>query len=111
MTPCTAAACLFLAAGPVASVVEGIPYVEMTAAPEGYAVTFHNARNPRTKQPELFTVELDGIAVSGAVASRAGDDPDDMTVTPSLGWMCSPCTVTASENQSATVWLLPVVMG
>jgi hypothetical protein len=109
VTAC-AIACILALAGPVATVVEGIPYVEMTAAPEGYAVTFHNAR-VATSSPDQFVVALDGVEVSVYVASLIGDDPDTMTVTPPPGWMCSPCAVTVGENQSATVWLFPVAMG
>ena len=106
---CALAACIILA-GATASVMGDIPYIEMTRTQEGYAVTFHNARVPRTS-PDQFTVELDGIAVAVHVASLVGDDPDDMIVTPPVGYYCDPCQVRANENQSATVLLFPVVMG
>lgn len=109
MTCAIATACVLALAGPVASVVEGIPYVEIAATPEGYAVTFHNARVARTAADQ-FVVAVDGVEVAVHVASLVGDDPDDMIVTPPPGWWCNPCTVTVGENQRATVWLLPVAL-
>jgi hypothetical protein len=103
---CTAA-CIILA-GAVAT-IGSKPYVELTATQHGYAVTFHNARIAQTPQPQVFVVDLHGIAVTVHVASQSGDDPDDMIVFPPVGYYCDPCQVRAGENQSATVELLPEV--
>jgi hypothetical protein len=57
----------------------------------------------------MWTVELDGVTVAGTINSGDYLVPDDLIVTPPLGYWCDPCRVTVPENESGTVLLYPEV--
>jgi len=105
---CAAAVCALVLAGPVQVIGSGPAAVELMPTERGYAVIYRN-RIVRSLTVEKWVVDLPGLTVSGVIAARDGDLPDDLVVTPPVGWWCDPCTVTVDENAEGRVELWPEV--
>jgi hypothetical protein len=113
MTP----ARLFLAAFAFGCVLSGVAlasdvhrwnaetYVQITAsnAPGAVAeVTFHN-EIAQTMMLEFFDLTHDGITVAIRIDARQGDVPDTMTVTPPLGFIAVPESITVDEGGAGVI--------
>ena len=104
---CAAIACVLLIGGPV-QVIGGHASVEITQAGATYVITFQNAL-VKSLTVEPWTVDLNGLTVSGSINSRGGDKPDDLVVVPPAGFWCDPCSQTVDETGEGQVVLYPEV--
>ena len=68
-------------------------------------VTFDNRRVHNTKI-EVFTLDLDGLAVSVEAHVGRGEEPDTIFVTPPEGYVARPPMVTVQENDTGEILIL-----
>lgn len=68
-------------------------------------VTFENRRVHNTKT-EIFTLDLDGLAVTVEAHVGRGEEPDTIFVTPPAGYVAVPPMVTVQENDKGEILIL-----
>lgn len=103
-----APACLILA-GAVATIGSGPARVELAQSGAALVVTYQN-RIVSSRYVEPWALDLAGITVTGVISSGDNMLPDDLVVTPPVGWYCEPsCRVTVEEGESGAVELWPEV--
>jgi hypothetical protein len=83
--------------------------VEISAGQYGTLIIIYTNRIVSSDYIENWTLDLDGVTVSGTIDAQDGDHPDDLIVTPPAGWMCDPCQTRVEEGESGAVELFPMV--
>jgi hypothetical protein len=106
---CTLAACIILA-GATQTIGSGPARVELAQSGAALIVTYHN-RIVSSRYVEPWALDLAGITVTGVISSGDNVLPDDLVVTPPVGWWCDPCRVTVEEGESGAVELWPELIG